>query len=65
MKNTLLSTANICDYVIIASFICSNLLISRGVGGGGGGGGQVGARALGHRPWGRNSTLFAVILNVF
>jgi len=26
---------------------------------------QVGARALGRRPWGRNSTLFAVILNVF
>jgi len=25
----------------------------------------VGERALGHRPWGRNSTLFAVILNVF
>jgi len=23
--------------------------------------GQVGARALGHRPWGRTSTLFAVI----
>jgi len=28
-------------------------------------GGQVGARALGRRPWGRNSTLFAAILNVF
>jgi len=28
-------------------------------------GGQVGARFLGRRPWGRNSTLFAVILNVF
>jgi len=26
-----------------------------------GGGGQVGARALGRRPWGRNSTFFAVI----
>jgi len=25
----------------------------------------VGARALGYRPWGRNSTLFAVILNMF
>jgi len=25
----------------------------------------VGARALGRRPWGRNITLFAVILNVF
>jgi len=25
-----------------------------------GGGGQVGARALGRRPWGRHSTLFAV-----
>jgi len=25
---------------------------------------QVGARALGCRPWGRNSTLFAVILNL-
>jgi len=24
-------------------------------------GGQVGARALGRRPWGRTSTLFAVI----
>jgi len=24
-----------------------------------------GARALGRRPWGRNSTLFAVILNMF
>jgi len=28
-------------------------------------GGQVGARALGRRPWERNSILFAVILNVF
>jgi len=27
----------------------------------GGGGGQVGARVLWRRPWGRNSTLFAVI----
>jgi len=27
--------------------------------------GQVGARALGCRPWVRSSTLFAVILNVF
>jgi len=26
--------------------------------------GQVGARALGRRSWGHNSTLFAVILNV-
>jgi len=25
----------------------------------------VGSRALGRRPWGRNSTLFSVILNVF
>jgi len=30
-----------------------------------GGGDQVEAHALGRRPWGRNSTLFAVILNVF
>jgi len=29
------------------------------------GGGKVGARALGRRPWGRNSTLFAVILKIF
>jgi len=28
-------------------------------------GGQVGARALGRRPWERNSTVFAVILNIF
>jgi len=28
-------------------------------------GGQVKARALGHSPWERNSTLFAVVLNVF
>jgi len=28
-------------------------------------GGQVGAHALGRRSWGRNSTLFAVILNAF
>jgi len=28
-------------------------------------GGQVGARTMGHRPWGRNSTLFANILNEF
>jgi len=28
-------------------------------------GGQVGAHALGRKPWGRNSTLFAVILNAF
>jgi len=26
--------------------------------------GEGGQRALGRRPWGRNSTLFAVILNV-
>jgi len=32
-----------------------------GWGGWGGGGGQVGTRALGRRPWGRISTLFAVI----
>jgi len=40
-----------------------------GSGGGGGHGGvtreQVMARALECRPWQRNSTLFAVILNVF
>jgi len=35
------------------------------VGSGVASGGQVGERALGRRPWGRNSTLFAVILNVF
>jgi len=28
-------------------------------------GGKVEARALGRRPWGRNKTLFAVIINVF
>jgi len=27
--------------------------------------GQLGARILGRRPWERNSTLFAVILNAF
>jgi len=34
-------------------------------GGEGGGGGQVGTRALGRRPWERNSTHFAVSLNVY
>jgi len=29
------------------------------------GGWQVGARALGRRPWGRTSTLFAVFKNTF
>jgi len=34
--------------------------VARGVGGG-----QVEARALVRKPWGRNNTLFAIILNVF